>query len=164
VVLRRELTNAVIFGMGAIGYRWGKVVGSTNDLLVTEFSLLHCRLSLQKIPFPQASIGSKFHGQVIREILVINDSKLMGILTQGDCDIKVMLPVLDAKQVQVKEVMTIEPVMVKLEDPIEACIGLMASRNFRHLPIIEAGLVVGVISIGNVVKDSFAKWVSKLDF
>ena len=62
----------------------------------------------------------------VRAVLVINDGKLVGIITQGDCAIKVLLPGLDAKQVQVKEVMTADPVTVKLEDPIEACTGLMA--------------------------------------
>jgi CBS domain-containing protein len=90
----------------------------------------------------------------VRAILVIDNGKLTGILTQGDCAIKVLLPGLDAKQVQVKEVMTINPITVKLDDPIEACTGLMAARNFRHLPVLEAGVVVGVISIGDVVKDS----------
>lgn len=100
----------------------------------------------------------------VRAVLVINDGKLMGIITQGDCAIKVLLPGLDAKQVQVEEVMTIDPVTVKLADPIEACTGLMASRNFRHLPVVEAGEVVGVISIGDVVKDSIRQMGQQIGF
>jgi CBS domain-containing protein len=100
----------------------------------------------------------------VRAILVIKDDKLMGILTQGDCAIKVLLPGLDAKQVLVQEVMTVDPVTVKLEDPIEACTGLMASRNFRHLPVVEAGRVVGVISIGYVVKDSIRQMGQQIGF
>jgi CBS domain-containing protein len=100
----------------------------------------------------------------VRAILVIDDGKLVGILTQGDCAIKVLLPGLDAKQVQVKDVMTVNPVTVKLEDPIEACTGLMASRNFRHLPVVEAGAVVGVISIGDVVKDSIRQMGQQIGF
>jgi len=100
----------------------------------------------------------------VRAVLVINDGKLMGILTQGDCAIKVLLPGLDAKQVQVKEVMTIDPVTVKLEDPIEACTGLMANRNFRHLPVVEAGVVVGVISIGDVVKQNIRQMGQQIGF
>ena len=100
----------------------------------------------------------------VRAVLVINDAKLVGIITQGDCAIKVLLPGLDAKQVQVKEVMTPDPVTVKLEDPIEACTGLMASRNFRHLPVVNAGAVVGVISIGDVVKDSIRQMGQQIGF
>lgn len=100
----------------------------------------------------------------VRAILVIDDGKLTGILTQGDCAIKVLLPGLDAKQVQVKEVMTINPITVKPDDPIEACTGLMAARNFRHLPVLEAGVVVGVISIGDVVKDSIRQMGQQIGF
>ncbi len=100
----------------------------------------------------------------VRAILVIEAGKLEGIITQGDCAIKVLLPGLDAKQVSVKEVMTTNPVTVKLQDPIEACTGLMASRNFRHLPVVEAGRVVGVISIGDVVKDSIRQMGQQIGF
>lgn len=100
----------------------------------------------------------------VRAILVIKEDKLLGILTQGDCAIKVLLPGLDAKQVLVKDVMTVDPITVKLQDPIEACTGLMASRNFRHLPVVEAGRVVGVISIGDVVKDSIRQMGQQIGF
>jgi CBS domain-containing protein len=49
--------------------------------------------------------------------------------------------------------MTRNPVTVKRADQLEACMGLMAARGFRHLPVLEGGKVVGVISIGDVVKD-----------
>jgi CBS domain-containing protein len=100
----------------------------------------------------------------VRATLVINDDKLVGILTQGDCAIKVLLPGLDAKHVLVKEVMTSDPLSVKLDDPIEACTGLMASRNFRHLPVVDAGRVVGVISIGDVVKDNIRQMGQQIGF
>jgi CBS domain-containing protein len=89
----------------------------------------------------------------VRSVLVIDDGVLVGIVTQGDCAIKVLLPGLDAKQTPVSQVMTRNPVTVKPDDPLEGCMGLMAKRAFRHLPVLEAGKVVGVISIGDVVKD-----------
>lgn len=100
----------------------------------------------------------------VRAILVINNEKLVGIITQGDCAIKVLLPGLDAKQVSVQEVMTSNPVSVRLDDPIEACTGLMASRNFRHLPVVDDGRVVGVISIGDVVKDNIRQMGQQIGF
>lgn len=89
----------------------------------------------------------------VRSVLVIDDGVLVGIVTQGDCAIKVLLPGLDAKQTPVSQVMTANPVTVDPDDRLEGCMAMMASRGFRHLPVLSAGKVVGVISIGDVVKE-----------
>src|SRR5215471_465705 len=89
----------------------------------------------------------------VRSVLVIDDGVLVGIVTQGDCAIKVLLPGLDAKETPVSQVMTGNPVTVKPDDRLEGCMAMMAARGFRHLPVLDAGKVVGVISIGDVVKD-----------
>jgi CBS domain-containing protein len=89
----------------------------------------------------------------VRSVLVIDDDVLVGIVTQGDCAIKVLLPGLDAKQTPVGQVMTGNPVTVKPDDRLEGCMAMMAERGFRHLPVLDAGKVVGVISIGDVVKN-----------
>jgi CBS domain-containing protein len=89
----------------------------------------------------------------VRSVLVIDDDLLVGIVTQGDCAIKVLLPGLDAKQTPVSQVMTGDPVTVRLDDELEGCMAIMARRNFRHLPVLQAGKVVGVISIGDIVKN-----------
>src|SRR6202000_829561 len=59
----------------------------------------------------------------VRSVLVIDDGALVGIVTQGDCAIKVLLPGLDAKQTPVKQVMTANPVTVKPDDPLQGCMG-----------------------------------------
>ncbi len=69
------------------------------------------------------------------------------------CAIKVLLPGLDAKQTPVGQVMTGNPVTVKPNDPLEGCMAMMAERGYRHLPVLDAGKVVGVISMGEVVKN-----------
>ena len=89
----------------------------------------------------------------VRSVLVIDDDVLVGIVTQGDCAIKVLLRGLDAKQTPVGQVMTGNPVTVKPDDPLDGCMAMMAERSFRHLPVLDAGKVVGVISIGDVVKN-----------
>ena len=89
----------------------------------------------------------------VRSVLVIDDDVLVGIITQGDCAIKVLLPGLDAKQTPVRQVMTANPVTVQPDDRLEGCMTMMAARGFRHLPVVDAGKVVGVISIGDVVKE-----------
>src|SRR5204863_1929669 len=79
----------------------------------------------------------------VRSVLVIDDDVLVGIATQGDCAIKVLLPGLDAKQTPVGQVMTGDPVTVKPDDQLEGCMTMMSARGFRHLPVLDAGKVVG---------------------
>jgi CBS domain-containing protein len=100
----------------------------------------------------------------VRAVLVMQADQLVGMVTQGDCAIKVLLPGDDAKQVLVKTIMTPNPMTVRLADPLEACMGLMAARNFRHLPVVEAGRVVGVVSIGDVVKDNIRQMGDQITF
>lgn len=75
-----------------------------------------------------------------------------------------LLPGGDAKATRVREVMTPDPMTVRLSDPLEACMGLMANRGFRHLPVLEGTRVVGVISIGDVVKDHIRQMGQQIGF
>ena len=100
----------------------------------------------------------------VRPVLVLEGERLAGIITQGDCAIRVLLPGLDARTTPVSQIMTPNPMTVKPGDPLEACMGLMASRNFRHLPVIDGGRVVGVVSIGDIVKDMIRQLGDQVSF
>lgn len=106
----------------------------------------------------------KMRDERVRAVLVIDDGQLAGIITQGDCAIKVLLPGRDAKQTLVSEVMTAQPMTVKPSDPLEACMGLMANRGFRHLPVMDDGRLVGVVSVGDVVKDNIRRMSEQIGF
>ena len=100
----------------------------------------------------------------VRAMLVLDEGSLVGIVTQGDCAIKVLLPGLDAKATFISDVMTANPMTVKLADPLEACMGLMVERTIRHLPVMDAGKVVGVVSIGDIVKDYIRQMSQQIGF
>ena len=89
----------------------------------------------------------------VRSVLVIDDDVLVGIVTQGDLRHQRCCPGSMRKQTPVGQVMTGNPATVKPDDRLEGCMAMMAARGFRHLPVLDAGKVVGVISIGDVVKD-----------
>lgn len=89
----------------------------------------------------------------VRSVLVLDNGVLVGIVTQGDCAIKVLLPGLDAKQTPVAQIMTRNPVFVSPNDSLENCMSMMATRGFRHLPVLDVDKVIGVISIGDLVKE-----------
>ncbi len=89
----------------------------------------------------------------VRSVLVIDDGTLVGVVTQGDCAIKVLLPGLNARQTRLAEIMTPAPVAVAITDSLQFCMGIMTARNIRHLPVLTKGKVVGMVSIGDIVKD-----------
>lgn len=89
----------------------------------------------------------------VRAVLVIDDGKLAGIVSQGDCAIKVLLPHHDPKQVIVSKIMTANPLTVTLSNTLEECMAIMVHKHIRHLPVVKNANVVGVISIGDTVKN-----------
>ena len=80
--------------------------------------------------------------------------KLAGILSERDCLWKVIAAGHSTKKAVVKEAMTPvkEMMTVTPKDTVEACMGLMTGRRHRHLPVVADGKLVGLISIGDVVK------------
>ena len=64
----------------------------------------------------------------VGSVLVIDDDVLVGIVTQGDCAIKVLLPGLDAKHTSVGQVMTGDPLRVKPDGQLEGCMAMMSAR------------------------------------
>ena len=89
----------------------------------------------------------------VRAILVVDDGALVGIVSQGDCAIKVLLPHNNPKQVAVSKIMTANPLTVLPSNLLEECMAIMVHKHIRHLPVVEAKKVIGVISIGDLVKN-----------
>ena len=89
----------------------------------------------------------------VRAVLVIDDSELKGIVSQGDCAIKVLLPHNNPSEVPVSKIMTPNPLTVKLTNSLEECMAIMVHKHIRHLPVLESNKVVGVISVGDLVKN-----------
>ena len=89
----------------------------------------------------------------IRSVMVIDDGVLVGMVSQGDCAIKVLLPGLVPSQTPLSAIMTRNPTTVAATDTLQHCMEIMSARNFRHLPVLTQGKVVGMVSIGDTVKD-----------
>jgi CBS domain-containing protein len=89
----------------------------------------------------------------VRAVLVIDNGELSGIVSQGDCAIKVLLPHNNPAQVAVSQVMTSNPLTVSLTNSLDECMAIMVHKHIRHLPVVESNKVVGVVSIGDLVKD-----------
>ncbi len=84
---------------------------------------------------------------------VMQDDKLVGMFSERDYARKVALKGKSSLDTPISEVMTTEVVCVQLDQTNEDCMSLMTDKRVRHLPVLENGRVIGVISIGDLVKD-----------
>lgn len=88
----------------------------------------------------------------IGAILIIDGSELKGILSERDYARKIVLKDKSSKETLVDEIMESTVFTVKLSDNLEDCMELMSTKRIRHLPVLEEEIVVGIISISDVVK------------
>jgi CBS domain-containing protein len=88
----------------------------------------------------------------ISALLVMDGTKLKGIFTERDYARKIILVGKSSKVTKIKEVMSEKLVTIELGTSLDHCMQIMTERRIRHLPIIENGLVIGIISIGDLVK------------
>jgi len=109
---------------------------------------------------PDASIldGVKMLAEKdIGAILAMEGDKLVGIFSERDYARKVVLHGRSSKDTKVREIMTAAVLCVSPEQTNEECMALMTAKRIRHLPVLDSGKVVGVISIGDLVKDIIAE-------
>jgi CBS domain-containing protein len=85
-------------------------------------------------------------------VLVLAAGNLVGILSERDFARKVALEGITAEDTRVWKIMTGEVVCVRVDQAIAECMVLMTDRRIRHLPVLENNQLVGVITIGDVVK------------
>ena len=88
----------------------------------------------------------------IGALLVMENDELVGILSERDYARKVILKGRSSKETAVKEIMTEKVLYVSPERTIEDCMALFTKKRIRHLPVMEEGKVVGIISSGDVIK------------
>ena len=100
----------------------------------------------------------------VRAVLVIDDGSLMGIVSQGDCAIKVLLPHNNPAHVVVSKIMTPNPLTVSLSNSLEECMAIMVHKHIRHLPVLESHKVIGVISVGDLVKNIIEQQGNQIKF
>jgi CBS domain-containing protein len=120
-----------------------KIKGAVVHSVAPSTSVLEC-LKL----FADKGIGA---------VLVVEGDRLVGIFTERDYARKVVLHGKSSKDLEVQDIMTADVLWVGPERTNEECMALMTEKRVRHLPVMEGGKLLGIISIGDLVKDIIAE-------
>jgi CBS domain-containing protein len=89
----------------------------------------------------------------IGALLVLEEQTIVGIVTERDYARKIVLMGRSSKQTPVRDIMTFPVMYVRPDQSNEECMALMTDNRLRHLPVVDQGRLVGLISIGDLVKD-----------
>ncbi len=95
------------------------------------------------------------HG--VGALVVLNDDVLVGIISERDYATKVVLQDRWSRETPVNEIMTPAPITIDENYTVDDCMRLMSENRVRHLPVVDAGRVVGMISIGDVLKQMLSE-------
>lgn len=106
---------------------------------------------------PSTSVIDALHmmaDQNIGSVVVAENEKFLGIMTERDYSRKVILNGRSSTDTTVGEIMTADFPPVHKHDTVEHCMELLSQQNLRYLPVMEAGNLIGIVSINDVVKET----------
>ena len=99
----------------------------------------------------------------IGAVVVMEAGKLVGIVSERDYARKVVLQGRSSADTPVRAIMTAKVVTVRLDDTVDHCMQLVTDRRIRHLPVLERDAVLGVVSIGDLVKAQIEEQQQEID-
>jgi CBS domain-containing protein len=109
---------------------------------------------------PQESVFAAIQLMAEKEVgalVVLEGDAVVGIISERDYARKVVLKGRSSRETAVRDIMTPDVIYVRLDQSIEECMTIVTERRIRHLPVLDGGRLVGIISIGDLVKTIIAE-------
>lgn len=91
--------------------------------------------------------------KAVGALLVLESGNLVGIISERDCTRKVILQEREPKDTPVREIMTSDVISVRPAQTVVECMALVTAKRIRHLPVLADDQLIGIVSIGDLVKD-----------
>jgi CBS domain-containing protein len=98
----------------------------------------------------------KLANRQIGALLVLEQGRLAGLFSERDYARKVVLKGKSSRDTRVCDVMTRELICVGPDTSVDACMALMTARRVRHLPVLDQGMLIGIVTIGDAVRQLMA--------
>ena len=90
-------------------------------------------------------------------VLVVDDDQLVGVFTERDYARKIVLKKKFSRETTLAECMTKEILYIDPKNTIDECLALMSAKRVRHLPVIRKGILIGIVTIGDIIKEFIAQ-------
>ena len=104
---------------------------------------------------PNATVAEAIEMMDARNVgalLVVTDDRLVGIISERDYTRKIFLRGKRSRETLVEEIMSTDLSLASPTEPVENCLRMMTDKRIRHLPVVENGKLVGIISIGDLIQ------------
>lgn len=121
---------------------------SAGDILARKGARVHS-VAPEASVYEALSLLAQYN---VGALMVVEGSRLVGVFSERDYARKVVLKGKFSKDTPVREIMSTNPVVIERATEVPRCMELMTEKQIRHLPVVEGGNLVGVVSIGDVVK------------
>ena len=109
---------------------------------------------------PEASVYDAIEMMADKEVgalTIVDGDSLVGVVTERDYARKVILQGRSSKDTKIKDIMTSRVAYARPEQSVEECMGMMTEKRIRHLPVMDGDKLLGIISIGDLVKAIIAE-------
>ena len=120
----------------------------------TVYDILHNKSGKIWTTSPRDTVYEAIHlmgEKNIGALVCIENNEVIGVLSERDYSRKVVLQGRTSRDTQVGEIVSRPAITVQSKDSIETCMQLMTGNRIRHLPVVDEGVLVGLISIGDLV-------------
>jgi CBS domain-containing protein len=110
---------------------------------------------------PVAKAARMMASKDVGAVMVVDGEKLVGIFTERDVLVRVVAKGLDAAATSLADVMTPDPCTIAPDKPFGTALAVMHEHGFRHLPVVEAGRIVGIVSARSAMDPDLEEFESE---